>query len=306
MGTPDFAVPVLSALMAAGHEIVGAYTQPDRPVGRGKRVRPSPVKEFATERGLTVFQPASLKGATVLEELKELAPGVMVVAAYGLFLPPTVLQVPPLDSLNVHPSTLPGYRGPSPVQTAILNGDETTGVTIIKLDEGMDTGPIVAGREIEIGSDETAADLTMRLFEMGARLLVEVLPGWEAGAIEARPQDETAATVTKRLSRADGRIDWSRDAAYIDRQVRAFQPWPGTFTQWNGRLLKVLDASPVDDEGHDEDSTGLVIALEEGRIAVAAGQGILELATVQLEGRSATPIKEFTLGHPTFVGSQVG
>ncbi len=304
MGTPDFAVPVVSALVDAGHEVVGVYTQPDRPVGRGRRVQPSPVKEFATERGLAVLQPASLKSEQVLEQFAKLAPDVTIVAAYGLFLPLAVLEVPRLGSLNVHPSMLPTYRGSSPVQTAILDGDDRTGVTIIKLDEGMDTGPIVASRETEIGSDETAADLTARLFEMGAQLLVEALPDWEAGKIEATVQDETAASVTKRLARADGRIDWSMAAAFIGRQVRAYHPWPGTFTQWNGRLLKVLAASPANDDR--KGSPGQVISLEEGRIAVATGDGLIELATVQLEGRSSTPIKEFTVGHPTLIGSQVG
>ena len=245
MGTPSFAVPVLAALLDSKHQMVGVYTQPDRPAGRRQRLSASPVKEFALGRGLPVFHPSSLRRPEAQDELRALSPDVIVVAAYCKLLPPGVLEIPPLGSLNVHPSLLPRYRGPSPVVAAILNGDDVAGVTIMRLDVGMDTGPIVDQYQTRIGPDESVEDLTQRLFEMGAERLVEVLPGWASGEIEARSQDESEAVVTKLLTKEDGHIDWSLPAPAIVRQVRAFHPWPGSFTQWHGETVKVIAASAV-------------------------------------------------------------
>lgn len=310
MGTPGFALPVLSVLLDAGHQVVGVYTQPDRPAGRGKKTVPSEVKAFALERGLPVFQPKSLRrdeGAR--RELASLSPELIVIAAYGLFLPAEVLTLPRLGCLNVHPSLLPRYRGPSPVASAILNGDTVTGVTIMQPDEGMDSGPIVAQRQTHIYSDETTEDLTLRLFQMGAILLAEILPAWERGEITPRPQDSSQATTTRLLSRDDGKINWSRPAAYIARQVRAYYPWPSCFTHWRGALLKVLEASEARPEAHGEGaasaSPGQVVALSEGGAGVVTGDGILELRRVQLEGRRAIGIKEFISGHRDFIGARL-
>ena len=304
MGTPSFALPVLSALLDAGHEVVGLYTQPDKPSGRGRGTTPSPVKAYATEHGLRVFQPASLRRPDAHEELASLSPDVIVVAAYGRILPPGTLELPPLGCLNVHPSLLPRYRGPSPVSAAVLNGDQTTGVTVMKLDEGMDTGPIVAQKETPIAPPEDAEELTARLFRIGASLLIDVLPRWARGEIRPRPQDDSDASTTKRLSREDGQIDWTLSASRIERQVRAYRPWPGTFTRWGGRLLKIIEASAPNPETKLQ--PGHVALSPDGSVHVGAGAGALVVARLQLEGRRAVTAEEFVRGHPDFVGSTLG
>ena len=244
MGTPAFAVPVLSALVDAGHDPVAVYSQPDRPLGRGRRTAPTPVKAYALERGLDVLQPESLRRDVVARRrLSDLAADVIVVAAYGLYLPDDVLKAPRLGCLNVHPSLLPKHRGPSPVAAAILGGDDVTGVTVMEVAERVDSGPVVAWRRLRIGAYETAGDLTGRLFRLGACLMVAVLPQWASGEIEASPQDDSEATTTRLLTRDDGAICWASPAERIARQVRAYDPWPGSFTHWDGRRLKVLAAS---------------------------------------------------------------
>jgi methionyl-tRNA formyltransferase len=305
MGTPGFSVPVLVALLNAGHEVVGVYTQPDRPVGRRSQLAPSPVKEAAEERGLPVFQPPSLKRAAAQEELAKLTPDVIVVAAYGLFLPKATLDLPPLGCLNLHPSLLPKYRGPSPVASAILSGDADTGVTVIQLDESMDSGPILAQRETAIGSDEDGTGLTARLFQMGAELMVETLPKWTERRIAAVPQDEDHATTTKLLKREDGEIDWGHDADRIARQLRAYQPWPGVFTRWHGKLLKITEATEVAEYATDA-APGQVIALPIGGLGVATSHGTLEIRRLQLEGSRASDAVEFLRGHTDIVGAMLG
>ena len=304
MGTPEFAVPTLVSLLDAGCEIVGVYTQPDRRSGRGRRLTSPPVKQAAIERGLPVFQPASLRrDADARQQLASLNPDLILVVAYGLFLPADTLDVPPLGALNIHPSLLPKHRGPSPVATAILEGDTTTGATLMQLDEGMDSGPIIAQRETTIGEDETAEDLTVRLFEMGARLLADTLPRWRTGEFAPVPQSEGDTTITRLFRREDGEINWTRPADYIARQIRAYHPWPGTYTPWNGKQLKVHQAEPLD---NDEDfAPGTAVEIDQG-IGVATGEGILLLQRVQPEGRQAMDIGDFTRGYRGFVGSRLG
>ena len=305
MGTPSFAVPALDALLDAGHDIVGVFTQPDRRSGRGRRLSAPPVKEFAESRGLKVLQPASLREDTdAIRRIADPAPDAIIVAAYGLFLPEDVLAVPRLGCLNIHPSLLPRHRGPSPVATAILEGDEITGVTIMLLDEGMDTGPILAQQETEISREEPCDTLTMRLFDIGSNLLTTTLDDWRDHSIAPAPQDDASATVTRRLQRTDGQIHWNQTALEIARRVRAFTPWPGTFTAWQGRTLKILRALPIDD--HIESPAGTAIAVNDGSIAVATSQGTLRLIDVQIEGRRASPATDFARGYPDFVGSILG
>ena len=306
MGTPAFAVPVLSAILDAGHDVAGVFTRPDKPAGRGKRPTAPPVKGHAQDRGLPVFQPASLRPPQALDSLASLSPDLIVVAAYGLFLPVGMLELPPSGTLNVHPSLLPKYRGPSPVASAILEGASVTGVTIMKIDEGMDSGPVIAQRETTIDPHENNEQLTARLFQMGASLLVEVLPGWTQGQIQVRPQEDSRATITKRLSKEDGEIDWRQSADLIARQVRAYQPWPGSFTRWSGKLLRIVGAAAVDREVEEKWRPGLVVALSSGSVAIACGEGLLEVGQVQLEGRSTVAAPEFVLGHSDFVGSTLG
>ena len=307
MGTPELAVPVLSALLDAGNDIVSVYTRPDKRTGRGKRLALTPVKRYAQGRGLPVCQPASLRPPQVQGELASYSPDVIAVAAYGLFLPPATLQMPRLGCLNVHPSLLPRYRGPSPVASAILSGDSVTGATIMKIDEGMDAGPILARRETTIGPQEDAEELTMRLFQLGASLLVEVLPAWAQGQIQACPQDDSQATTTRRLSKEDGEIDWGLDAAHIARRVRAYHPWPGSFTRWGGKLLKVVEAAAV---GPPDTATssppGQVVSLSDGGLGIATGEGVLAVRRLQMEGRRAVEAGEFLRGYPAFVGSALG
>lgn len=302
MGTPEFAVPVARRLLKAGHDLVGVYTQPDRPAGRGRRTSPTPVKRFALERGLAVFQPRSLSGAETRAAMAALEPDASVVAAYGKLLPGPVLDIPRLGCINIHPSLLPRHRGASPVAAAILSGDGVTGVTVMLLDEGLDTGPVLAQREARITRDETADTLTRRLFEMGGDLVVEVLRGLAEGTVLAREQLEEDATMSTRLDREAGRIDWSVPAEQIALMVRAYHPWPGTFTTWNGRTIKILEASPVPG---DRVTPGTV-RVARGSIEVATGAGALIVTRLQIEGRRAVSASEFVAGHPGLAGSIVG
>ena len=302
MGTPVFAVPVAERLLSAGHSVVGVYTQPDRPAGRGRRTAPSPVKEFALREGLPVLQPTRLGTEEAVAELAALGPDAAVVAAYGRLVPAPALCVPRLGFLNMHPSLLPRHRGASPVAGAILAGDEVTGVTVMLLDEGLDTGPVLAQERTAIGAAENARDLTARLFEMGADLMVDALSGYARDAITPRSQDESAATMSARLSREDGRICWDDPAELIARMVRAYHPWPGAFTSWNGRTLKVLEATA------HPDGTGRpgTVAAQEGAVAIATGDGALIATRLQLEGRRAVSAPEFLAGYPDLAGSVLG
>ncbi|MCH7800102.1 MAG: methionyl-tRNA formyltransferase [Chloroflexi bacterium] len=305
MGTPATALPILEALITEGYDVVGSYTRPDRKAGRGRQMAASPVKTLALERGIPVFQPASLrKSESARAEFKALSPDVIVVAAYGLFLPSDILELPTFGCLNIHPSLLPRHRGPSPVATAILKGDDETGVSLMKLDEGMDSGPILAQRKTPISEMESAEELTDRLFQMGAELLINTLPGWVEGRIHAQPQDNSEATITSLLERADGEIDWSWPADEIARKVRAFQPWPGTFTRWNGKTLKIIEAqsSGVPTSGA---SPGDVIRTDDSHPAIVTGNGTLILERIQLEGRRAVTASEFIQGHRDFIGSNL-
>ena len=310
MGTPDYVIPVLAALTAApGGEVVGVYTPPDRPRGRGQGLEPTPVKTAALEMGLPVFQPPSLRSAGARQELGALRPDVIVVAAYGKLLPREVLFLPPYGCLNLHPSLLPRYRGPAPVVTAILEGAATTGVTLMQLDEGMDTGPILARQERPLYGDETAATLTADLFSMGAQLLLDNLESWTAGRLPAQPQDDAQVTVTRKLERADGRADWSLAAVELERRRRAFTPWPGLTTHWQGKSLRLLDVAALEGAAWDLPAAapGQVVALPTGDTPAAIGTalGLLALKSVQLEGRRATTAAEFLRGYPDFMGSRL-
>ena len=307
MGTPEFAVPVLRTLVDAGHEVAAVYTRPDRRAGRGNRLAAPPVKRAALELSLNVRQPASLRRDDEAQrEIRKLAPDVIVVAAYGLFLPPDTLSAPVLGCVNIHPSLLPRYRGPSPVVTALLNGDESTGVTLMIPDEGMDTGPILAARETAIGADEDAHELTQRLFEMGAALLVETLPAWERREVVPVAQDEAQASVTRLVQREDGKIDWGLPARRVERMARAYSQWPGAFTTWRGSVLKVFSARAHERGPAGDASLGQVVTLAEDGIGVRTGDGVLELSRVQLAGRAVSDARDFARGYRDFLGSELG
>ena len=307
MGTPDYALPVLEGLLGHGYPVVGVYTRPDRPTGRGRRVTGPPVKVYAQAHHLPVFQPVSLRKEGVAEELASLAPGVIVVAAYGRILPPDVLEVPTKGVLNIHPSLLPKYRGPSPVAAAILDGEAETAVTVMLLDQGMDTGAILAQLRTPVLGTETAWELTNRLFKLGAELLLEVLPQWTAGTLWPAPQDEGRATYTRLFAKEDGALDWSLPAIALERRLRAFDPWPGCYTHWEGRRLQVLEGAPVDGAGQ-EGAIGQVVSRSEWSgpaVAVVTGQGLLGLVRVHLEGRQPQAVDVFVRGHPRFLGARL-
>lgn len=308
LGTPDFAVPALAALheQGAAHHwrVVGVGTQPDRPAGRGNKLAISPVKQYALEYDLPVLQPASLrKDPAAVEGLAALAPDVIVVAAYGLILPRSVLDLPTYGCINVHASLLPAYRGASPITAAILDGRETTGVTIMLMDEGMDTGPALRQAQTGIQPQDTTASLSQRLAQLGAALLVETLAEWLAGTVTVTPQAELPGEASScRLIRKEaGLIDWSRPAREIERMVRAYSPWPSAYTTWRGELFKLLEAGVV--AGHA--APGRVVSTPQGP-AVGTGEGLLQMKTVQAAGKRAMPAVAFANGAAGFIGAELG
>ena len=301
-GSPPEAVESLSVLKAAGFEIAAVYTRPDRPAGRGNRLTPTAVKTWAAERGLDVRTPGDLRSRDALRRLAETRADAFVVAAYGRILPPAALDIPRLGVINVHPSLLPKYRGPSPVQTAILDGVRETGVTIMQLDEGMDTGMILrSSGPVPLDGTERTGDLMARLFSLGARMLPGVLIDLAEDRLAPAPQDDSMASVTRLVKRGDGEVDWRRPAGYLERMVRAYDPWPGVFTTWYARTLKILDASVAED-GPRQRPPGTVFRYG-GGLAVATGEGALELRRVQLAGRRAGDAADFLNGHPEIVGA---
>ncbi len=303
MGTPEFAVPVLAALTRTEHTIVGVFTRIDQPAGRGKQLQPAPIKQLALEHNLPIFQPPTLRKPEFSAPLRELAPNVIIVAAYGLILPPDVLAIPPRGCVNTHASLLPRHRGAAPIAAAILAGDAETGITLMQMDAGLDTGAILATRAMPIGDDDTTGTLTPKLAQLAAELMIETLPRILAGDITPQPQDESRATMFKTIKKEEGRIDWTRSASEIARRVRAFNPWPSTFTFWNGVQLKILRAHPVASNKNVEPGT----VMQRGKdIAIATGDGLLVLQEIQLAGKKALSAEEFVRGQSKFVGSVVG
>ena len=304
MGTPQFAAPALNALCVIPMlAVVAAYTPPDRKQGRGQAPAPSPVKQRAQQLGIPVEQPATLRNPVAVNRLSAYAPDLVVVAAYGRLLPTEVLNLPRFGCLNLHPSLLPRHRGPSPVAGAILAGDDATGVTVMLLDAGMDTGPIVAQRSRSIGPEDDAETLTAELFRDGAALLNELIPDWIAGALAAVPQDDEQATYTSKLERADGLADWTRPAEFLARQQRAYAPWPGLHTKWDGKEVKLLDVAPGPD-GYA--APGTVTATADAPVAVGSGRGLLAVRRLQLEGRRPADAADFARGYPNFIGAKLG
>ena len=309
MGSPAFGLPTLRALLARGHQISLVVSQPDRPAGRSRQPTPPAVAAFARAEGLPLYQPATLRSAEDRAPLSVASPELVVVAAFGLILPRAVLELPTHGCLNVHPSLLPRYRGASPIQAALLNGDAETGATIIKLTRRMDAGPLLAQERTLIDPAEDAISLESRLAELGARLLTESIEPWVDGRLSAREQDEGQATYCPRLERRDAALDWRRSAIELSRVVRAFRGRTDAYTSWQGRSLKVLAAEPVDlpPAGHPPGSVFLLSTDRRSRRPlVATGSGALALDLVQLEGRAASDGGAFLNGHPTFAQAQLG
>ncbi len=306
MGTSEFAVLPLEHLILNQFQVVAVYTQPDKPAGRGRYLVSSPLKKAALTWHLPVVQPLSLKKAEVVAQLAGFHPDVIVVAAFGQILPPSVLDLPRYGCINIHPSLLPRFRGASPVAAAILAGDEFTGVSIMVMDAGLDTGPVLARARIPISMPDTTGSLTAKLSLMAAWLLQEVLIRRLRGELIPQPQNEAEATYCGLISRQEGEIDWQLPAIDIGRRVRAFQPWPGGYTRWQGRQLKIIGAVPLPGERSLE--PGRVVALSsatgasKAAFGVHTGDGILGILEVQLEGKRAISAAEFLRGQRQFIG----
>ncbi len=299
MGTPDFAVPSLEALLRGPDELVAVVTQPDRAAGRGKKPRLSPVKTVAVEAGVPVLQPERLRGEVgtgFRAELKRIAPDLIVVAAFGQILPKEVLNLPPRGCINVHASLLPRWRGASPIQWALAAGDETSGVSIMTMDEGLDTGPVILRRSTPVRKDETAGTLHDRLSHLGAEALVEALDMIRQGKAKAEMQDDEEATYAPMLSREDGRLDFKREANELERRVRAFQPWPGSFFRVGDKLVKVHRATVVR-SGRVDAEPGTVLAAGSQGIDIACSSGALRLIEVQPEGKRRMDAAAYLAGH---------
>ena len=302
MGTPEYVIPPLQSLVSAA-DVVGVYTQPDRPVGRGGVSSPPPVARYCIDNGISLFQPTSLRNPEAHQELSSLKPDVVVVAAYGRLLPSEVLQIPPNGCLNIHPSLLPRYRGPSPVVGALLNGDKSTGVTVMVVDEGMDSGPIVVQQTTEIGLEETVDTLTGRLFRAGGELLASILPDWVAGDLTPVVQDESLATITQKITKQDGIADWNLPAERLARMARAYEPWPGLYTYRKGKILKLTKVRSNPPIGGGPHKPGTVLHTADNPVAIATGGGLLAVDELQLEGRRSVSAEEFIRGQRDFTGA---
>lgn len=296
MGTPDFAVPALEALIAAGHDVVCVYSQPPRRAGRGQKERPSPVHAFAESRNINVRTPKSLRAPEAQTEFANLKADVAVVAAYGLILPPEILEAPRLGCLNIHASLLPRWRGAAPIQRAILAGDDETGVTIMQMDKGLDTGGILLSKSVPITPTTTASNLHDALAALGGPLVVETLDSLSAGTLKATPQPEGGVTYAEKLSRDEGQLDWTHPATYLERTVRAFTPWPGAWFEHDGDRIKILEAIAVPNTG----APGTIL---DDSLTIACGEGALRLLKVQRSGRGPVDAASFLRGYDLPAGT---
>jgi len=304
MGTPEFAVPSLRALLNSPDQVVAVVTQPDRPRGRGQKMTPPPVKTLALEAGIPVLQPASVRTKDFLKELKGFAPDLIAVTAFGRILPGPLLHLPPLGTINVHGSRLPRYRGAAPIQWAILNGDDSTGVTIMQMDEGLDTGDILLTRELSISPDDTAASLAARMAGLGGEALCEALALLHQGQLTATPQNEDQATAAPPLTKEQGLIDWNLPAEVIGCQVRGLDPWPTAYTYLDGRRLRLFKPGVVAGEGAEP--PGTILSGDRQGLLIATGRDRLLIREVQLEGAKRLSIDTFLRGHKLPPGTVLG
>ncbi|MBQ9438874.1 MAG: methionyl-tRNA formyltransferase [Lachnospiraceae bacterium] len=293
MGTPDFAVGSLEAVFDAGYPIEAVVTQPDRPKGRRGEAVASPVKEFAASKGIPVFQPEKIRTPEAIGMLADYQPDVIIVAAFGQILPKEVLELPPLGCINIHASLLPKYRGASPIQGAILNGDRETGITIMQMDEGLDTGAILLQKGIPIEAGETSGTLFEKLALFSKSLILEALAGLEKGSLKPIPQEEGLATKTKIIKKSDGRIDWRKGAAELERMIRAYDPWPGAFTMFRQKQMKIYRAEVVE---LSQGAPGEALFADKDGFAVCCGEGALKVMELQMEGKKRLPAAQFLKG----------
>ena len=304
MGTPEFAVTSLRGLLAAKAPISLVITQPDRPKGRGKKIVAPPVKLLAEAKGIPVYQPQKVKSGEAIERIAALAPPCIVVVAYGQLLPAEILTLPQMGAVNVHASLLPKYRGPAPIHWALIRGEEKTGITTMLMDVGMDTGDILMQSEVVIEPKDTAGSLHDRLAEEGAKLLVETLHFLKKGTVIPRAQDDSQASVAPMLVKEDGEIDWNDEAKKICCRIRGLDPWPGGFTLWQGKRLKLFGCQPLAKVTRAK--PGTVIAVNEGGLQIASGKGAVLIKTLQLEGRRSLPVADFLRGYSLHVETRFG
>ena len=289
-GTPEFSVPPLRTLLDSPHRLVAVYTQPDRPAGRGRKLSPSPVKEVALDAGIPVYQPPNFKDAADIAALESLQADLMIVVAYGLLLPKRVLDAPRLGCVNIHASVLPRWRGAAPIQRAVLAGDTTSGVTIMQMEEGLDTGPMYLTEQLSLGAEETGGSLHDRLSELGAEALMKALPGILDGSLIAQPQDDTQSCYARKLEKSEAWIDWRNSAVEIERQVRAFNPCPVAQTRFEHANLRIWRAHAI---GGVSGTPGLVMNATRNGIDVATGDGLLRVTELQLPGKRAMRAQDF-------------
>ena len=306
MGTPDFSVPTLRALVEAGHSIVGVYCQPDKQKGRGKQIQMPPVKEAALSLDLPVYQPATLRDYAVQKELIDLAPDVIVVIAYGKILPPWLIRLPKYGCINIHASLLPAYRGAAPIQWAVLNGEKESGVTIMQMDKGLDTGDMLLKRSVELSPKETGDSLHDKLMHLGAELIVEALSKLEKGELVPEKQKDELSSYAKKLTKAMGQIDWSKDAVSLERWIRGLNSWPSAYTFFGGKTLKIWEAQVAEENGAQKAEPGQVVSVSREGFTVACGQGALQILSLQLEGKKRVLTREFLLGYQVEPGMILG
>lgn len=299
-GTPDFAVPSLKALLGQDYKIMACVTKPDAARGRDLKVTASPVKKMALKHGLTVLQPEIFKEEGFYPAINNLKPDVIIVVAYGKILPQEILNLPPFGCLNIHASLLPLYRGASPLHSALINHNTQTGVTLMKMDEKMDTGPILAQKSLDISENDNLETLHNKLSELGAKLLVETLPLYLAGKIRAKQQNESLATYTKIITKEDGHLDFHLSSLDLMAKIRAYNPWPGTYCFWQGKNLKILEMAVLDKKFSNRPGE---IIIENKRILVSSADKLLEIKILQLEGRKALAAKDFLIGYPDIAGA---
>ncbi|MCD8123291.1 MAG: methionyl-tRNA formyltransferase [Clostridiales bacterium] len=307
MGTPDFSVPTLKSLLDSRHQVIAVVTQPDKPKGRGRAVAMSPVKECALEHGIPVYQPVRARDETFIREMEALAPDVMVVIAFGQILSQDLLDVPRYGCVNIHASLLPKYRGASPIQWAVLNGDEETGVTTMQMAAGMDTGDILETVTVRLDPKETGGSLFDRLSQLEGNLILSTLERMEQGTIVPQPQNDAEATYVKKIPKTMGEIDWSSDASSIERLVRGLNPWPSAYTHVGGKMLKIWEADVLpEDASANIVEPGTVLEASGSSLLVAAGRGVLKITSLQLEGKKRMDTAAFLRGYSLKTGDRMG
>ena len=304
MGTPDFSVGTLEALIEAGHEVVLAVTQPDKPKGRGKEMQFTPVKECALKYNIPVYQPRRIREAECIEELRKYDADIMVVVAFGQILQKEILEMTPYGCVNVHASLLPKYRGAAPIQWAIIDGEEVTGVTTMQMNEGLDTGDMLLKTEVVIETKETGGSLHDKLAQAGAMLCVDTLKALEAGSVTPIPQGETTTSYAKMLDKQLGNIDWTQSAVSIERLIRGLSPWPSAYTDWNGKVMKIWDAKV--EEGSTKATPGSIVIVEKDAFSVQTGDGILKICELQIPGKKRMDAGAFLRGYQIKEGEILG